>query len=298
MGHLITGQGCCVLGLDTVSRSRVAAPLPDALLAARQQWRTNPVGVEKIFSALDLVEDLDMLADIDVDQAMLQTVEAYLPGRISSLVFAYARSRRAEARQLALSLAESPLTAREHQTVWLRAWVAGVAQLQEGAAAEALSALRYGHVELHRDLVLAALDQVQQKPTDARCERLLDEVWKEITPDAELTDVYKYCRGESLVAGQALSKWGATCFVLALRAGASFDLIPADLANLKLDHPDPWWLLTALSPTADLLEAIARLDSSCRAVFGLTSIQEREELAGDVFLRSTIEECRRGRPLY
>lgn len=250
-----------------------------------------PADPTSVPSASEVVADLDARADPDLDRSLLEAVARYWPERIASLIRAFALSRRPDARELPLALADS--LSEEQRTLWLRSWIAGATNLSSEDVETTLDHFRHGRAKLNRDLLLAAFHQATQHPTCRRCENLLATLWNRGSPTAVLSSVFEHGRSGIIDARKILMAWGADHFILALRAGLRLSVRPGDLDALTLQHPDPWWILSASEPTADLVESLAGLGRDHRAIFGLLSASEREELARDQYLMDAIAECRR-----
>jgi hypothetical protein len=163
--------------LETSNRSDSAAAPPAGAsyavwfqaLATKLNWtETTPAAVKEAIdrlgtapadpttdpSALEVVTDLDALADLDVDRSLLEAVARHWPERIASLVRAFALSKRADARALPLTLADSQ--GGEQRNLWLRAWIAGATSLSSEDVKTTLDQFRHGRAKLNRDLLLAA----------------------------------------------------------------------------------------------------------------------------------------------
>lgn len=273
------------------------AGLPGVLAIARDRLPPGDADRGGGPDAGELVSDLDALEDSQLDKWMLLAVDQYWSDRIGPLVRAFAQSRRLQARSLALTLACSDAKARERQTVWLRAWAAGASRLTESDLVKALKAISIGYADLQRDLMLAALFQALQYPLDTRRRQLFDSVRETLSTERDLDDLCGDCENGRIEFTRVRKLWSDQHFAWALRAGVKVEVRSGDLGDLSLERPDAWWMLTALSPTLDMVEAIAALDRNRRAVFGLISSQECGELARDHYLLKSIVECRRGRAL-
>jgi glycosyltransferase involved in cell wall biosynthesis len=91
-----------------------------------------------------------------------------------------------------------------------------------------------------------------------------------------------------------VSSEGIRSFCQALLAGLDFTKA-LQLANETLFSSDYWWLVTRLRPTRERLKRIIGMDPAHRAVWGLCSAREWEELGAN--LRSDVLEARQGRKL-
>jgi hypothetical protein len=102
----------------------------------------------------------------------------------------------------------------------------------------------------------------------------------------------------SLSEADFLERCGAEEFANAVRAGIDFKSLMTKLSATGLTRPDLWWLLTALPLTPQRLSEFLAMSGPERAIAGLCTAEEWQQIQQDIALVSDVIACRRERPLH
>lgn len=236
--------------------------------------------------AFRVVADLDGISSWsgELDRQFLNLVKTYLPGRALELVRAYSGSKRSSARREALIFSVA-------DDLFLDAWVEGAGfrkeLLQDGnvlsadvreprllADALALSLMRRSRSS-NRAETIAALNDLRSRgglgaSAMTVCELFLGEVTQESFINTQREDAY----------------------LMAIRASFSFDPRLSALTYLNIDNYEVWRLLTAIPPNRERVNELLNMAKGTRAIFGLCTAEEWEEIARDRPLMDKILRCR------
>lgn len=234
-------------------------------------------------SAEEVVADLESIGLKEVNRQLLSLVEQYLPEQIYPLVSAYARSDNREIRRTALVFAS-------HWDSLMDAWVEGN-ELEPGRVPEAPDLIpdpNAGLIVEH--FVLALLRRFQKGKNRDRIKEYFQKQQNNFNP--ELRAVIGLCVGE-VSAEQFVTDFGAREFRLVVHT--DIDVSLPSLKDMGLDRPDFWWLLAALPPNRERIGQLLQLPPKLRAVFGLCTGEEWQDVTRNKEIERQVFDCRQQR---
>lgn len=240
---------------------------------------------DKISSAWQVIKELDTISPlaVEIDRQFLQFVRMYLPELIHTLISAYSTSVRSEARR------ETLIFASQSDSL-MDAWVDGNSLKSEYVPKdeELIADPKTGaFVDKY---VLALLRKYHQTGKPKEIKILIED--QRVLMGQDLKVVCDYCF-EQISLERFLSDYGPKEFQLALQAGVEMKP-PCDLIRyFDLSKPALWWLIIALPPNKGLITELLNLDSWKRAIFGLCSREELQEIQYEIDLKHQITDCRR-----
>lgn len=237
-------------------------------------------------SAGDVITDVDeLVGDNQVfHRQFLRLVALRSPELLSTLVHSYAQSRWPTARREALIVASQADLSADLDTL-LDAWIAGSRLIPEHFPKAEELVPEPGQRPFVDSLTLAVLRQHGMAPVGVH------DVLASLPHDLE-----KICRlrfGE-MSLDDFLAEAGNEEYLLAYRAGVEMGFS----IDRYADRLGMWWLLMATPPSRDRVADLLLLSREDRAVLGLVTAEEWEEMSSDKGLRNRVVEYRCGRPLY
>lgn len=254
--------------------------------------RTSAKGYKNRGEAGQVVKDLEAFAEVGEEfcREFLTLVEQYLPDAVRPLVMACAASRKREVRRSSLVYA-----ARDETGSLLDTWVEGNRLKPERAPEGPDLFPTEEDKPLVEELVLALL-RWRRKGGDhtGRVEefvrrqkpRLREDFWevvalclKDISPET-FAENFRYRK-----------------YLLALRAGENVEFLVERLSPTSIEEPDLWWLLAALPPSSHRVGNLLKSPPGCRAVMGLCTPSEWQQVSNDLRIKSLVLDCRRKRPI-
>lgn len=269
------------------SRSRARqediARFGPVLRAARLVGITSNATSKPLSSPDEVASDLQALAatvGADLHANFLEFVDAFLPERTSALIQAMAGLESGSARRAALLYAT-------RSDELMDAWVSGADLDPAKFGREIAWVPEPSGEEFTEDLTLALLRHRSRNVRLPHAEEML-RLLQEISPSDVISLCQKY--GQSYFPATEVEHLSGKQCLLLLRAGATLELT-AEMLN-RIDAPDLWMVARARPLSDGLLSELLSLGPEARAVLGLCTMGEWQEIARDKQVEAKILECR------
>jgi hypothetical protein len=114
-----------------------------------------------------------------------------------------------------------------------------------------------------------------------------------------LQTLYQFCQNPKDKESEFLEQNDATQFTLAIRAEIKFNRIINQFKAVPASHipTEICWLLAAIPPSQDNIRELVQLEAKKRAIFGLCTPQEWQQIQKRYNQKRQVLDCRRDRPL-
>jgi hypothetical protein len=230
------------------------------------------------------LDDLAPSMDGEVVREVLTLVRRYWPKRFEDLIRACAGSLRTRTRRDALTIAVG-------SDGLMDAWLDGI-NWEEPWRLDPAELSRSPNGEPHADFLALGLIRRYQISSGVRVMNALESLRPFLSYSLRAISDLSLGRIDERTF---LGRHEAHVLLQAARAGFRFEECTGELTDLSA--PDLWWLIGALPPTKERVRALLELNVEQRAVFGLCTELEMQQIVEVPDLVRRILTCRRGRPL-
>ena len=156
--------------------------------------------------------------------------------------------------------------------------------------------LNYGNIQNLKRSLFVALIRRQQDKSDKTIQAVLHNL---VLSFPSLQTLYQFCQNPQDKESEFLEQNDATQFTLAIRAEIKFNRIINQFKAVPASHipTEICWLLAAIPPSQDNIRELVQLEAKKRAIFGLCTAQEWQQIQKRHNQKRQVIDCRRDRPL-
>ena len=263
----------------------------DGIVTALRQYRSSTPPDLRGSSARQVTGELEKIVTrLELPQVFKQfllLVHRYLPEYISAMVKAFAKSEFPGVSKTSLVFATQSDT-------FVDAWVDGYFDGQKSPlSAEDFRPLQ-GRRPYIDDFVLGLLRRYIRGQNRDEIMNQIEGISRVLSPD--ILQICWLCF-RRIGLKDALKSLRPKSLIYLLRAELNSAIDEIDLSKTSLQNAEIWWLHQGLEPSSNRLQKRLELNSQCRAVFGLASATEWQQLSKQRDLAQAVTICRRGRPL-
>lgn len=262
------------------------------LIEIIRPFESNSISESQSALAWQVVKDLDQIVsatDQEIDIQLLQLTENYSPGTLHELVGAYADSDRETVRRQSLIFASRSDSLTD---AWLKI---GIEKLVDSPLEDFFVAGPDG--PFIDNVILGLLRYYKRGEKKEKTKIIIKNIQSYLLVHSDIYSLIDFCLGD-ITEDEFFDKLNLQRLMFAARVGVSVGSIAIRFKNIDIDKTDLWHFLSVIQPDQETVDVFLQLECAKRAVLGLCTPTEWQEIKLDSLLLKQILACRRGRSIH